>query len=583
MPGGSRIVIDLSRSGENRQGLCAGGRERPAAEADGRTGRDRPRHLHAVAWRRKPARLKPAMPDAAVARPRRARPPQPSRRNSRYAPGGRDRSGPWRHRRWHPGRRRDNEKNIVLDFAWRCATRIEKSGKYRVVMTRNDDTFIPLADRVKIARKHKAALFVSIHADALPRREGDAQGATIYTLSDTASDAEAAEARRSRKQGRRHRRHRPDRGADRGRRHPDRSGAARDQNVFKPFRPDSCREMKTTRALHKHPLKSAGFRVLKAPDVPSVLLELGYVSNKDDLSSWCRTAGGHRTVGSMAQAVDAFFGKRLAVATERPKKDERWKLAVEALVWPQRQPIEMYESLESVKLSRPAALISIARAAAIAGAGRCEDETPTIRREAWNGTSTMRLLLRFVGFLFAAGTIVFLVGVAAVAGAVWHFSKDLPDYSQLQDYEPPVMTRVHAADGSLLGEYAKERRLYLPIQAVPKLGHQRVPRGRRQEFLRAWRPRLHRHGARRRGLRPELRFEPPPAGRLDHHPAGREELPSDQRSVVHPQDQGSAAGDADRAHLFEGQDPRTLSERNLSRAWAPTASPPPRWSISTSR
>ena len=81
----------------------------------------------------------------------------------------------------------------------------------------------------------------------------------------------------------------------------------------------------------------------------------------------------------------------------------------------------------------------------------------------------MRLLVRFLGFLFAAGTVVFLVGVGAVAGAIWHFSKDLPDYSQLQDYEPPVMTRVHAVDGSLLGEYAKERRLYLPIQAVPKL------------------------------------------------------------------------------------------------------------------
>src|SRR5246127_5462277 len=81
----------------------------------------------------------------------------------------------------------------------------------------------------------------------------------------------------------------------------------------------------------------------------------------------------------------------------------------------------------------------------------------------------MRLLVRFLGFLFAAGTVIFLVGVAAAAGMIWHFSKDLPDYSQLKDYEPPVMTRVHAADGSLLAEYAKERRLYLPIQAVPKM------------------------------------------------------------------------------------------------------------------
>ncbi len=81
----------------------------------------------------------------------------------------------------------------------------------------------------------------------------------------------------------------------------------------------------------------------------------------------------------------------------------------------------------------------------------------------------MRFVVRFLGFLFTAGTIVFLVGVAGVAGGIWYFSRDLPDYSQLQDYEPPVMTRVHASDGALLGEYSKERRLYLPIQAMPKL------------------------------------------------------------------------------------------------------------------
>src|SRR5712671_1792114 len=80
----------------------------------------------------------------------------------------------------------------------------------------------------------------------------------------------------------------------------------------------------------------------------------------------------------------------------------------------------------------------------------------------------MKFFLRFLGWIFAGGTIVFLVGVAATAGLLWHFSKELPDYSQLQDYEPAVMTRVHASDGSLLAEYAKERRLYLPIQAIPK-------------------------------------------------------------------------------------------------------------------
>ncbi|HXF87487.1 MAG TPA: penicillin-binding protein 1A [Xanthobacteraceae bacterium] len=81
----------------------------------------------------------------------------------------------------------------------------------------------------------------------------------------------------------------------------------------------------------------------------------------------------------------------------------------------------------------------------------------------------MRGLLRFFGFLFALGTILFLVGAGAVAGLLWHFSQDLPDYSQLQKYEPPVMTRVHAADGRLVAEYATQRRLHIPIQAVPKM------------------------------------------------------------------------------------------------------------------
>ncbi|GLH89224.1 penicillin-binding protein [Bradyrhizobium sp. SSBR45R] len=85
------------------------------------------------------------------------------------------------------------------------------------------------------------------------------------------------------------------------------------------------------------------------------------------------------------------------------------------------------------------------------------------------GYTTMRGLLRFLGFFFAVGTVLFLIAGAGAAGLIWQFSNDLPDYSQLQDYEPAVMTRVHAADGSLLGEYARERRLYLPIQAVPKL------------------------------------------------------------------------------------------------------------------
>ncbi|GGC56881.1 penicillin-binding protein 1A [Chelatococcus reniformis] len=81
----------------------------------------------------------------------------------------------------------------------------------------------------------------------------------------------------------------------------------------------------------------------------------------------------------------------------------------------------------------------------------------------------MRLILRFFGFVFATGVGLVVVASLALGYFVWHASKDLPDYTQLQNYEPPVMTRVHAADGTLIAEYARERRLFLPIQAVPKL------------------------------------------------------------------------------------------------------------------
>jgi N-acetylmuramoyl-L-alanine amidase len=207
----------------------------------------------------------------------------------------------------------ESEKNLVLSFALALRDSIEKSGKYRVVMTRTDDTFVPLDDRVRVARSQSAALFVSIHADALPRREGDAQGATIYTLSDKASDAEAERLAEAENKA-------------------DAIGgvnlteepvvadilidlAQRETRTFSNrFARMLMGEMKGTVRMHKHPLKSAGFRVLKAPDVPSVLVELGYVSNKGDLEHLVSEAWRSRTVGSMAQAIDVFLGKRLATA-----------------------------------------------------------------------------------------------------------------------------------------------------------------------------------------------------------------------------------------------------------------------------
>ena len=206
------------------------------------------------------------------------------------------------------------EKNLVLGFGLALRDRIEKSGKYRVVMTRTDDTFIPLNERVKIARNESASLFVSIHADALPRGEGDAQGATIYTLSDKASDSEAERLADTENKS----------DAIGGVSLADEPTEVADilidlvQRETKTFSNRFARtlmgEMKTTVRMHKHPLKSAGFRVLKAPDVPSVLVELGYVSNKGDLEHLVSENWRNRTVGSMAQAIDAFLAKRLVTA-----------------------------------------------------------------------------------------------------------------------------------------------------------------------------------------------------------------------------------------------------------------------------
>jgi N-acetylmuramoyl-L-alanine amidase len=206
------------------------------------------------------------------------------------------------------------EKSLVLAFGLALRDQLEKSGKYRVAMTRTDDTFIPLDDRVKFAHNQSAALFVSIHADYLPHGEGDATGATIYTVSDKASDAEAEKLAESE--------NRADAiGGVNLTQEPTEVAdilidlAQRETRTFSNrFAHILMGEMKTATRMHKHPLKSAGFRVLKTPDVPSVLVELGYVSNKSDLDHLVSDSWRQKTVSSMAQAIDVFLAKRLATA-----------------------------------------------------------------------------------------------------------------------------------------------------------------------------------------------------------------------------------------------------------------------------
>jgi N-acetylmuramoyl-L-alanine amidase len=206
------------------------------------------------------------------------------------------------------------EKDIVLAFSQALREKLESGGKYRVAMTRVDDSFIQLSERVRFARTRGAALFISVHADALPRKEGLAEGATVYTLSETASDAEAARLAEAENKA--------DviAGVDLTAEPNDVANILVDlaQRETKTFSMQFARtvvdELKSAARMHKHPLKSAGFKVLTAPDVPSVLIELGYMSTKDDLKQLNSPVWRARTAQAVVKAVEAFFTPRVAGA-----------------------------------------------------------------------------------------------------------------------------------------------------------------------------------------------------------------------------------------------------------------------------
>jgi N-acetylmuramoyl-L-alanine amidase len=316
MPGGSRIVFDLTAPARisNVSVLDAANGQPPRLVLDLEEV-DRTTFVQSLARESRPE-LRPAIAEAPPlsAMPGKmeeaAQPPSlpPDTRPVIVIDAGH--GGPDNGTQWDGA----SEKTLVLAFTLALRDRIEKSGKYHVVMTRTDDTFIPLDDRVKFARSHSASLFMSIHADALPRKEGDAQGASIYTLSDRASDAEAerlAEAENKADAiGGVNLTEEPTEVAD-----ILIDLAQRETRTFSNrFARLLMNDMKTVTRMHKNPLKSAGFRVLKAPDVPSVLVELGYVSNKDDLEHLQSDNWRSRTVGSVAHAIDMFFAKRLATA-----------------------------------------------------------------------------------------------------------------------------------------------------------------------------------------------------------------------------------------------------------------------------
>lgn len=206
------------------------------------------------------------------------------------------------------------EKTVVLDFAKALAAKLTATGHYIVVMTRDDDTFISLGDRVKMARDGNAALFVSVHADTLS--EADVTGATVYTVSDKASDVQAARVAEKENQA--------DAAAGvEGK--EDASGVSdilfdltrRETRAYSHvFAHTLANYWKVAARLNKNPERSAGFKVLTAPDVPSVLLELGYLSNEKDASALNSQDWREKTTSQVADAIENFFAARGASAPE---------------------------------------------------------------------------------------------------------------------------------------------------------------------------------------------------------------------------------------------------------------------------
>ncbi|MBR1605057.1 MAG: N-acetylmuramoyl-L-alanine amidase [Alphaproteobacteria bacterium] len=197
------------------------------------------------------------------------------------------------------------EKTITLAMAKELKAMLDKEGKYTVYLTRTTDIFIPLRDRVKIARKYNADLFMSIHADSAANR--NAKGLSVYTLSETASDKEAeALAERENK-------------ADiiGGLNLLEHSKEVSDilinlaqretMNRSSEFAGFMVQEMRKSVKLVDNTHRFAGFAVLKAPDVPSVLLEMGYLSNRTEEYQLKQPSYRKKLATSTSKAIKQYF------------------------------------------------------------------------------------------------------------------------------------------------------------------------------------------------------------------------------------------------------------------------------------
>jgi N-acetylmuramoyl-L-alanine amidase len=200
------------------------------------------------------------------------------------------------------------EKDVVLSFAQSLREALSATGKYDVVLTRNDDTFVGLKQRVEVARQENADLFIAIHADTVKGQ--DARGATIYTLSDKASDAEELAKKENRSDIiggldlQTENKQVTDILIDLAQRE------SKNHAVF--FSKKAVAQLRPLTLMTGKPMRSAGFMVLKAPDVPSVLLELGYLSSKADEKLLTSNAWQSRIARAFTQAVDGYFATEVA-------------------------------------------------------------------------------------------------------------------------------------------------------------------------------------------------------------------------------------------------------------------------------
>ncbi|WP_244953767.1 N-acetylmuramoyl-L-alanine amidase [Stappia indica] len=202
------------------------------------------------------------------------------------------------------------EKAVVLDFARLLRDKLVASGRYEVHMTRDDDVFIPLRERVHIAREMEADLLLSVHADSVRIGREQVRGAGVYTLSETASDEIAAALAE--------RENRSDviAGIDLANEPDDVTDilidlARQETKKFSfLFARTLVNELRGTAQLVKNPQRSAGFRVLTAHDVPSALVELGYLSNRLDEKLMTTDEWRGRMSQALVSAIDGYFGRR---------------------------------------------------------------------------------------------------------------------------------------------------------------------------------------------------------------------------------------------------------------------------------